>query len=102
MSNTLLGRSKTIRIPKSLYRGNKNLNGNLDIAQDFNDHFGNIAPNLLKKLQEGSDPTKNLPSSMDSLFLFQQHQWKLQMKYITLKVTRQVTYMISQSVLSSR
>lgn len=70
--NAFFGRKKTSNYPNTMTYKTKNISGNFNIAQAFNNHYSEVAPNLIKKLPKNSDSnvSKSTPEN-NSSFLFQ-------------------------------
>uniref|UniRef100_A0A7M5UYY5 Reverse transcriptase domain-containing protein n=1 Tax=Clytia hemisphaerica TaxID=252671 RepID=A0A7M5UYY5_9CNID len=70
--NAFFGRKKTSKYPNTMTYETKNISGNFNIAQAFNNHYSEVAPNLIKKLPKNSDSnvSKSTPEN-NSSFLFQ-------------------------------
>ena len=69
--NIFFGRQKKISYPNNMVYKNKNVAGDFEIAETFNKHFSEVAPNLINKLPKNSNnPTKTTPENQSS-FLFQ-------------------------------
>ena len=66
--NHLLSRNSSSSIPQIMTRGKKQISSVQEISQNFNEHFSQVAPNLLKKMKHGKDPLIGLKNQDHSMF----------------------------------
>jgi len=66
--NNTLGKTKHNDFPQTMFRGKNKLCTTKKISKNFNEHFADVAANLLNKLKPGEDPIKNMKPTQSSMF----------------------------------